>query len=367
MQLNLHKNARTTPAIRRELREATASIAELARRYHLSKATVRKWRQRAEVGDRSHRPQRLHTTLSPAQEAIVVALRQTLLLPLDDLLAVTREFIHEGVSRSGLDRCLRRHGVSDLKALIPAPEGGGAPTKTFKDYVPGFVHVDVKYLPLMPDETERRYLFAAIDRATRWVYVEILPEKSAACAQGFLAHLLAAAPFKITTILTDNGKEFTDRFCATGERDPTGKHAFDRQCAAHAIQHRLIRPHHPQTNGMIERFNGRIAEVLATNRFRSGEHLADTLQRYVSLYNGYIPQRALGHVSPHEALQQWFQKQPDLFISRVNNLPGLDTYDFGIGPSKMPPVPIRCPSTHARRPPSGRPPLPKPPLQVLHR
>ncbi len=326
MQLNLHKNARTTPAIRRELRESTAPIAELARRYHLSKATVRKWRQRAEVGDRSHRPQRLHTTLSPAQEAVVVALRQTLLLPLDDLLAVTREFIHDGVSRSGLDRCLRRHGVSDLKALIPPPEGGVAPTKTFKDYVPGFVHVDVKYLPLMPDESERRYLFAAIDRATRWVYVEILPEKSAACAQSFLAHLLAAAPFKITTILTDNGKEFTDRFCATGERDPTGKHAFDRQCAAHAIQHRLIRPHHPQTNGMIERFNGRIADVLATNRFRSGEHLADTLQRYVSIYNGYIPQRALGHVSPHEALQQWFQKQPDLFVSRVNNLPGLDTY-----------------------------------------
>ena len=75
---------------------------------------------------------------------------------------------------------------------------------------------------------------------------------------------------------------------------------------------------------MIERFNGRIADVLATNRFRSGEHLADTLQRYASIYNGYIPQRALGHVSPHEALQQWFQKQPDLFVSRVNNLPGLD-------------------------------------------
>ncbi len=307
MPLNLHNHARTTPAMRREWRASTAPIAALARRYHLSKATVRKWRQREEVGDRSHRPQRLHTTLSPAQEAIVVAWRQTRLLPWDDLLAVTREFIHEGVSRSGLDRCLRRQGVSDLKALIPPPEGGVASTKTFKDDVPGFVPVDVKYLPLMPDETERRYLFAAIDRATRGVYVEILPEKSAACAQGFLAHLLAAAAFKITKILTDNGKEFTDRFCATGERDPTGKHAFDRRCAAHEIQHRLIRPHHPQTNGMIERFNGRIADVLATNRLRSGEHLADTLQRSVSLDNGYIPQRALGQVSPHVALPQWFQ------------------------------------------------------------
>jgi hypothetical protein len=76
---------------------------------------------------------------------------------------------------------------------------------------------------------------------------------------------------------------------------------------------------------MIERFTGRIADVLATNRLRSGEHLADTLQRHVGIDNGYIPQRALGYVSPHEALQQWFQKQPDLFVSRVNNLPGLDT------------------------------------------
>ena len=50
---------------------------------------------------------------------MVVELRKTLLLPLDDLLVVTREFIHPEVSRSGLDRCLRRHGVSDLKALCP--------------------------------------------------------------------------------------------------------------------------------------------------------------------------------------------------------------------------------------------------------
>jgi len=45
-------------------------------------------------------------------------LRETLLLPLDDLLAVTREFIHE-VSRSGLARGLRSHGVSNLETLMP--------------------------------------------------------------------------------------------------------------------------------------------------------------------------------------------------------------------------------------------------------
>jgi transposase InsO family protein len=326
MQVNLHKNARTTPAIRRELRESPLSIAELSRRYGLSKPTVRKWRRREDTADRSHCPQRLQTTLSAPQEAIVVALRQTLLLPLDDLLAVTREFVCEDVSRSGLDRCLRRHGVSDLKALRPQDDAPKAEPKSFKDYAPGFVHVDLKYLPQMPDEDARRYLFAGIDRATRWVYVEVLPEKSAACAQGFLERLLKAAPFKITKVLTDNGKEFTDRFCATGQREPTGHHLFDQVCAANAIDHRLIKPRTPQTNGMVERFNGRIAEVLATRRFRSGEHLEDTLIRYVATYNHHIPQRALGHVSPVEALQEWYRKEPDLFVLEVNNLPGLDTY-----------------------------------------
>jgi len=49
----------------------------------------------------------------------VVALRETLPLPLDDLLAVTRGHPHPEVSRSGLDRCLRRHGVSNLKTPMP--------------------------------------------------------------------------------------------------------------------------------------------------------------------------------------------------------------------------------------------------------
>jgi len=324
MHVNLHKNARTTPAIRRELRESTLPIAELARRYGLSKPTVRKWRRREDGADRSHCPHRLQTTLSPPQEVVVVALRRTLLLPLDDLLVVTRELIHPALSRSGLDRCLRRHGVSDLKALRPQEEAPKAEVKSFKDYEPGFVHVDLKYLPQMPEEDARRYLFVAIDRATRWVYVQLLPEKSAECARGFLQRLLKAAPFKVTKVLTDNGKEFTDRFCCTGQRKPTGEHLFDTVCADHAIEHRLIKPRHPQTNGMVERFNGRIAEVLATRRLRSGEHLEDTLMRYASLYNEHIPQRALGHISPVQALQQWYQKKPELFVSEVSNLPGLD-------------------------------------------
>ena len=74
----------------------------------------------------------------------------------------------------------------------------------------------------------RRYRLVGIDRATRWVYVEVLADKSATCAKGFLEHLLKTAALKVTQVLTDNGKESTDRFCATGQREPTDNQLFDQ-------------------------------------------------------------------------------------------------------------------------------------------
>ncbi len=119
-------------------------------------------------------------------------------------------------------------------------------------------------------------------------------------------------------MLTDNGKEFTDRFCATGEREPTGRHVFDRTCAHHGIDHRLIKPRHPQTNGMIERFNGRVAEVLKTTPFASARHLETTLQRYLHLYNHHIPQKNLGHVTPVAKLKEYYHNKPALFQKNLS-------------------------------------------------
>ena len=61
--------------------------------------------------------------------------------------------ICESVSRSGLDRCLRRHGVGNLHALKPREPQ--AQPKAFRRYEPGYVHVDVKYLPQMLDQNRR--------------------------------------------------------------------------------------------------------------------------------------------------------------------------------------------------------------------
>lgn len=90
----------------------------------------------------------------------------------------------------------------------------------------------------MPVVTSRKYLFATIYRATLWVYMEIRSNKSTRSAEGFLEYLIKAVPFVISKILTDNGKEFTGRFCATGQREPIGNHLFDKVCAIHGVEHR---------------------------------------------------------------------------------------------------------------------------------
>lgn len=225
MMIALHKNATTTPAIRAAIQSASGSDYELARQFKLSRDTIRKWRKRDTVLDGSHTAHRLQTTLNAGQEALVVYLRSALRLSLDDLLAVIREFIEPAMSRSALDRLLRRRGINRLP---PSPAPSATAAQPFKAYEPGYVHVDVKYLPQMADEHERRYVFVAIDRATRWVFIVIKNHRTAAAARSFLNALAKAAPFKIRTLLSDNGTEFTDRLFGGRARSPSGEHEFDR-------------------------------------------------------------------------------------------------------------------------------------------
>ena len=321
MRIRLHKNATTTPHIRRKLQEAPKDMStrQLAIEYGISERTAKRWRERTNVYDRSHRPHNMKTSLSETEQEIVVELRKTLLLSIDDLLSVTREFIKPNLSRSALYRCLKRHNVSNLKELLPQEEGNKKKYKTFKDYKVGFVHADVKYLPQMPDEKSRSYLFVGIDRASRWVYLEFYPDKTARSAVMFLEKLTRAAPFKIDIILTDNGKEFTDRF-SQPDYHASGNHIFDRSCRKHQIEHRLTPSRRPQTNGMVERFNGRIAQIVKTTRFHSVNELHSTLKSYLYTYNHLLPQKALDAKTPIETLIHYYHTDPELFQQNPANL-----------------------------------------------
>ena len=326
--MNIHSQARTTAKIREEIHANAENLTLLdaAKHFNMSRSTIIKWRKRDAFGDLSHKPHTLHTAMSPVQEDIVVILRRSLLLTLDDLLVVSREFIEPTLTRSSLNRLLKRHHVNRLQDLYAEQSDGevSSKKKTFKDYDPGYIHVDIKYLPMMPDDKQKRYLLVAIDRATRWVYMEVINDKKASTAAAFIDRLYEICPVKIKTILTDNGKEFTDRFIANGEREPTGKHAFDKVCKKHEIDHRLIPPKHPQTNGMVERFNGRISHVVKSTHFASSEELIEALKRYLKIYNHHVVQRNLGHLTPLKILRKWYIEKPEIFKKRVYDQSGLD-------------------------------------------
>jgi len=286
MHVKLHANATTTPRTRAYIRHSPASLASLARELGISSRTVARWKARQDVHDRSHVPHRLTTTMTAWEEALAVELRRSLGLALDDILEAMR-------------RC--------------------APVLAFEtDRPAGFIHIDVKYLP--PLNRKRAYAYAAIDRATRFVYLEVLPDRRAATAAGFLERFLKSFPLRVHTILTDNGSEFTDRFAVDKKAKPldrpSGEHAFDLVCRAHRIAHRLTRPFRPQTNGMVERFNRRIGEHLnrvPQNRAAHHRRFANHAERDAYLYtfvadynrtrlrclNDQAPAEALANLSGH--------------------------------------------------------------------
>jgi hypothetical protein len=106
MSSRIHPQARTTPKTRQEIKASGLSSREAAKVFNVTRTTAKKWLGRDDVQDRSHRAHALHTTLSAAQEAIL-ALRQSLYLPLDDLLFITKQYINADVSRSGIAPLLK--------------------------------------------------------------------------------------------------------------------------------------------------------------------------------------------------------------------------------------------------------------------
>jgi transposase-like protein len=305
MDLALHANATTTPRIRSYIQRSKKPVASLVAELGVSETTVRRWRGRTTVNDRSHRPKKLTTSLSDVEETLVCELRTALQLPLDDIVEVMRRCVNGKLSRSAIHRCLQRHGISQRKKPDKPSVG------IFEQATVGFIHIDLKHLPAL--ERRKSYAFVAIDRATRYVYVEIHQRRDGQTSAGFLKRFLAHFPYDVHTILTDNGAEFTDRFAVDMKNKPpgkpSGKHPFDLLCASHKIDHRLTRPYRPQTNGLVERFNRRIAEAIgrepkrgsARRTFVSHADRDAFLNRFVANYNR-TRLKCLGYLAPLEAL-----------------------------------------------------------------
>jgi transposase-like protein len=332
-----HPTAKTTYNIRKEINENPKGLsqAQLAKKYNVSQRTILKWRHREDFNDAPHGPINPNKSISDLEEHIICEIRKTTLLPLDDLLDVIKK-LGINITRSALHRALQRNGLSNMKKYLSSLTKEDKPKhSTFKEYKAGYIHIDIKYLPKV--DGKRQYLYVAIDRSTRLVFVDIYSDKTAKSANSFLNSVIDYFPFEIYKILTDNGKEFTDRF-SNRTKKPTGNHIFDKTCSSNNIEHRLTVPYTPKTNGMVERVNGKVtANVLDKIVFTGVEHMKETIFHYFYNYNYHIKHSGLGRITPIDALEENYNKKEEngvkfkvnLDIFHLRNRGLLDNYNVG--------------------------------------
>src|SRR6516162_57447 len=184
-----HGSATTTEAVRRAIQHSQASLRALAKRYGVNPKTVAKWKVRTSVADLPPGPKKPRSTvLSVEEEAVVVALRRHALLPLDDCLYALQPTIPH-LTRSSLHRCLQRHGISRLRQV----EGEVSAKRKFKAYPIGYFHLDIAEVRTAQGKL---YLLVAIDRTSKFAFVELHEKVARRTAGDFLRRLIAAVPYK---------------------------------------------------------------------------------------------------------------------------------------------------------------------------
>ena len=314
-----HGSATTTHAVRAAIQRSQASIAELSRELGINPKTVAKWRKRQTVEDQKTGPKDPRSTiLSEEEEAMVVALRRHTLLPLDDCLYALQPSIPH-LTRSSLHRCLQRHGISRL----PDMDGEKPKRQKFKRYPIGYVHIDIAEVRT---EEGKLYLFVAIDRTSKFAVAQLVEKANRKTAWEFLEHLLEAVPYKIHTILTDNGIQFAEQ--PRNRNSVTfRKMRFDLICEANDIEHRLTKPNHPWTNGQVERMNRTIKDATVKRyHYENHDQLRGHLADFLDAYNFARRLKTLSGLAPYEYICKIWISEPDRFIlNPIHQMPGLNT------------------------------------------
>jgi len=304
----LHGSATTTHAIRAAIQRSKATAKELAERHGINPKTVAKWKKRAFVHDAPMGPKDPRSTvLTVEDEAIAVAFRKHTLLPLDDCLYALQATI-PNLTRSSLHRCYQRHGISRL----PEVEGDKPAKKAFKAYPIGFFHIDIAEVHTAQGKL---FLFVAIDRTSKFAFAQLTEKANRVTASAFLTALIDAVPYKIHTVLTDNGIQFTfpPRY-ADGPTARYATHMFDRRCRENGIEHRLTKPNHPWTNGQVERMNRTLKEATVRRyHYDTHDQLREHLETFLAAYNFAKRLKTLKGLTPDEYICKRWTENPDQF------------------------------------------------------
>lgn len=221
------------------------------------------------------------------------------------------------------------HGCRTWTATSPRDRGSSATrsalasgSRTDGDHA-GSIHIDIAELRTAEGKL---YLFVAIDRTSKFAVAQLVEKADRKTAWEFLELLLDAVPYRIHTILTDNGIQFADQ--------PRNRNTiislpmrFDMICEANGIEPRLTKPNHPWTNGQVERMNRTIKDAtVKRDHYDSHGQLRSHLAVFLDAYNFARRLKTLSGLTPYEYVCKIWTSEPDRFIlDPIYQMPGLNT------------------------------------------
>jgi hypothetical protein len=306
MITRLHKNATTSYALRKLIKQEVGTINAVARKYNLSWKTVKKWRERSSVEDKSSRPRKLRTSLNKYQEDLIILERKKFKKSIEDIY-FSVEMQIPNIYPVKIYRCLRRYGLNILPEEFTKEE---RKIRKFKKYTIGYLHIDTLYTPKI--DSRRWYVFTCIDRISKIAFIWVSRRKTKEMGTIFLKKVLSFYPYRIRYILTDNGGEFTNKVYKDGIAKRI--HPFDLLCRKYKINHRTIKFKHPWTNGMVERFNQKVkTKVFKRYMFEDVDDLKRRLVEYINDYNFKVRLKQLNYKTPNNHLKEKY----NMFIQRI--------------------------------------------------
>ena len=310
--MRYHSNAKTNIKQREFIKQSNLSTRQLAKILHVSHVTVAKWKKVDHTKDKSSAPGEVHYAVDKKYWVIIKRVREKAKLPLDDLLYQLKNYI-PNLNRSNLYRILLKYRLNKLTKEEKRE------IKKFKEYKPGYLHIDTFYLPKI--NGERMYCFLAIDRATRLIFLRIYKDKSQESASEFLKQAIEFYPFKIHTILTDNGREYTLLGQKVFGKSSNKSSLFELVCEMFDIEHRKTKPKHPWTNGMAERAVREVKEHTSKiKRYSSQEEMIKDVLNYQNTHNFNYRMKVLNYKTPYEKVLEWYNKNPEIFTRHPRSL-----------------------------------------------
>jgi len=289
------------------------SVKEAARKFNECERTIYRWKARyngdiESLRDKSRRPH--HHPKEHTEMEIKLIKQYKANNKETGLVVLWVKLRKAGYTRSiqGLYHVMKRLGIYKKTASKKKEQ-----TKIEVEEVsyPGEkVQIDVKYVPRecmsqeLKEKGEKFYQYTAIDEYTRLRYIWFVNEHSTYMSSEFVKRLIKVFPFKIKTIQTDNGLEFTNRL-SWGSFLRNKETMFEKTLKELRIRYKQTKPHTPQENGKVERSHRKDQERFYYGKvFCSLEDLRNRGKYWLREYNNF-PMRPLNWLSPIEKLKEY--------------------------------------------------------------